>query len=318
MSRELKHLPGKSGGGISRKAAKTRKFAKCRENQPRTPKCCFVNSHSRNLQNSVFFSFLLCVLCASAANLLFFTSILRLPTLPFPFPTFFSVFSVSSCGESSLLVGLRRCLVSLTQSRIGQIGFRAKTQGSQSEETRWLLSRCSVQIRKLIRRHQDANGAGLPGDPGNQPPFFQGQHHLVDAGRRHPEEPLHVSLAGRLPVNLGVVVDEGQVLSLLVSELLLHQQRFAQGLTRVKVLPQAGGRMIATRPPLQPHSLGLCWEAPMRNLAGKIRFACRMLLKHPAFTLISLTVLALGTKGDSPHREERRGNTNRPFCEHLP
>ena len=32
----------------------------------------------------------------------------------------------------------------------------------------------------------------------------------------------------------------------------------------------------------------------MRNLAGEIRFAVRMLLKHPAFTLISLTVLALG------------------------
>ena len=58
----------------------------------------------------------------------------------------------------------------------------------------------------------DARGA--PDEAG----AFEGEHHLMDAGWRDLEVPLHVGFRGRLAEDPAVGVDEGEVLTLLVGE----------------------------------------------------------------------------------------------------
>src|SRR6516165_5548917 len=55
---------------------------------------------------------------------------------------------------------------------------------------------------------------GVPDEAG----AFEGQHHLVHAGWRDLEVPLHVGFRRRSAEDTAVGVDEGQVLTLLVSE----------------------------------------------------------------------------------------------------
>ena len=53
--------------------------------------------------------------------------------------------------------------------------------------------------------------------------LLQTQNHLMDCRWRHPEIALHVSFCRRTPVDLRVVVDEGEVLTLLGSIGALHR-----------------------------------------------------------------------------------------------
>jgi hypothetical protein len=47
---------------------------------------------------------------------------------------------------------------------------------------------------------------------------FEGEHHLMDGGRAHPEVALHVCFGGWTTEHLGISVNEGQVLTLLAGE----------------------------------------------------------------------------------------------------
>jgi hypothetical protein len=51
-----------------------------------------------------------------------------------------------------------------------------------------------------------------------RPARSEGEHHLMHAGWRDLEVPLHVGFRGRVAEDTAVGVDEGQVLTLLVGE----------------------------------------------------------------------------------------------------
>ena len=51
-----------------------------------------------------------------------------------------------------------------------------------------------------------------------RPARLEGEHHLMYAGWRDLEVPLHVGFRGRVAEDTAVGVDEGQVLTLLVGE----------------------------------------------------------------------------------------------------
>ena len=63
-------------------------------------------------------------------------------------------------------------------------------------------------------RQQKANAARLPWCLCNKFLSFQLHKHLVDGRRRNSKESLHVSLCGRLAIDLGVIVNKSQILSL--------------------------------------------------------------------------------------------------------
>ena len=65
---------------------------------------------------------------------------------------------------------------------------------------------------------QKLDAARDAGDPPDEVGAFEGEHHLMDAGWRDLEVPLHVGFRGRLAEDTAVGVDEGQVLTLLVGE----------------------------------------------------------------------------------------------------
>lgn len=67
---------------------------------------------------------------------------------------------------------------------------------------------------KFLWREKDFYGAGLPRYAGNEAPFFQRQYHLMHSRRSDMEIILHIALGGRTAVQLGIGVDEGEVLPL--------------------------------------------------------------------------------------------------------
>ena len=69
-----------------------------------------------------------------------------------------------------------------------------------------------VQTCALPISARDARG------PPDEAGAFEGEHHLVHAGRRDLEVSLYVSFRGRLAEDTAVGVDECQVLTLLVGE----------------------------------------------------------------------------------------------------
>lgn len=81
----------------------------------------------------------------------------------------------------------------------------------------------SLQGWQLRDRHQDANAAGLRWYALDEPALFQRDHHLMHAGRRHPEVALYVGLGRGAAVELGIVVDECQILALFL-RVLRHDQ----------------------------------------------------------------------------------------------
>ena len=68
------------------------------------------------------------------------------------------------------------------------------------------------------RARPELNAARDAGGPPDEAGAFEGEHHLVHAGRRDLEVPLHVGFRGRLAEDTAIGVDEGQVLTLLVGE----------------------------------------------------------------------------------------------------
>jgi tRNA-splicing ligase RtcB len=84
----------------------------------------------------------------------------------------------------------------------------------------------SFQFRKNIRRNQNANAARLARGARDEPPSFKSEDHLMNGRRRDIEVTLHISLGRRTLMNLGVVMDEGEVLTLLARERICHKQAF--------------------------------------------------------------------------------------------
>ena len=76
-------------------------------------------------------------------------------------------------------------------------------------------SKGGLKCGQLLGRQQDAQGTRLAGRPGEQALGFQVQNLLMNSRGRHPKEPLYVRLGRRPPMDLSVVVDEGEVLALL-------------------------------------------------------------------------------------------------------
>ena len=69
------------------------------------------------------------------------------------------------------------------------------------------------------RGNENFETAGCPGGAAEQSPTFQGEHHLVDGWRGDCEESLYVELSGRASIDLGLGVNERQILSLSFGEL---------------------------------------------------------------------------------------------------
>ena len=65
--------------------------------------------------------------------------------------------------------------------------------------------------------HQNLNAARDARGPPDEAGAFEGEHHLMHAGWRDLEVPLHVGFRGRVAEDTAVGVDEGQVLTLLVA-----------------------------------------------------------------------------------------------------
>ena len=64
------------------------------------------------------------------------------------------------------------------------------------------------KFQRCARRRGSADEAGA----------FEDEHHLMHAGRRDLEVPLHVGFRGRQAEDTAIGVDEGQVLTLFVGE----------------------------------------------------------------------------------------------------
>ena len=70
----------------------------------------------------------------------------------------------------------------------------------------------------MLGLDEKLDAAGDTGGPLDEAGAFESEHHLVHAGRRNLEVPLHVGFRGWLAEDTAVGVDEGQVLTLLVGE----------------------------------------------------------------------------------------------------
>ena len=68
------------------------------------------------------------------------------------------------------------------------------------------------------RARPDLDAARDARGPPDEAGAFEGEHHLMHAGWRDLEVPLHVGFRGRVAEDTAVGVDEGQVLTLLVGE----------------------------------------------------------------------------------------------------
>ncbi len=65
-----------------------------------------------------------------------------------------------------------------------------------------------------VRLDENPQGPSLPWTALKEPTPLESEHHLVNGGRCHAEEALHVCLGRRLPMDQGVHPDEGQILPL--------------------------------------------------------------------------------------------------------
>jgi hypothetical protein len=83
-------------------------------------------------------------------------------------------------------------------------------------------ARVLLQSRQILRRDKETNGARLPRLSFDEPIAFQGLDHIVDRRRGDPEIVLQVRLRWRAAVDLGVVVDECQILTLFCGEWRCH------------------------------------------------------------------------------------------------
>src|SRR5215472_8598205 len=70
------------------------------------------------------------------------------------------------------------------------------------------------QRRQMLRQHQQPNAAPLARRPLDQAIKLQSLDHLVNRGRGNLEIPLQIGLRGCLAVNLRIVIDEHQILTL--------------------------------------------------------------------------------------------------------
>jgi len=106
----------------------------------------------------------------------------------------------------------------------------------------------SLQLWQLLARQQQLERAALAWRPPDESQPLQAQDHLMDRRRRNLEIALHVSFRRRAPVDLRVIVDEGEVLPLLggIGCLRCHCD------VRLRVAPSAAGRLHAQhRPPVR-------------------------------------------------------------------
>lgn len=69
---------------------------------------------------------------------------------------------------------------------------------------------------EIVCRDQHSETSRLPRRACNESVLLEGEHHLVDRGRRDTEVALHVGLGRRLAVHARVEVNEGEVASLLL------------------------------------------------------------------------------------------------------
>jgi len=76
-----------------------------------------------------------------------------------------------------------------------------------------------VKLRNLLLGDEKTNWPGLPRDSTDQSILFQSQDHLVNRGSCHAEVHLHVAFGRGLVMDLGIAVDEREILSLFGREL---------------------------------------------------------------------------------------------------
>ena len=70
----------------------------------------------------------------------------------------------------------------------------------------------------MFRLDEELDAAGHAGLSCDEAGPLEGEHHLVDGGRRHPEVALQVGFGRRSPKHLGVGVDKSEILPLRLSE----------------------------------------------------------------------------------------------------
>ena len=80
------------------------------------------------------------------------------------------------------------------------------------------LRRVLLQSRQVLRLYKEANGSGLPRGSFDEAVALQCLDHIVNRRRRNLKVALQVRLCWSLAVDLSVVVNEGQILSLFYGE----------------------------------------------------------------------------------------------------
>ena len=75
-----------------------------------------------------------------------------------------------------------------------------------------------AQDGQVVGLNQKSDAACNPGLPGNQSCTLQGEHHLMNSGRRHLEIALEIGFRRCTAKHLGISVDEGKILPLLFRE----------------------------------------------------------------------------------------------------
>ena len=70
----------------------------------------------------------------------------------------------------------------------------------------------------MLNRYENTNRASRTGDACDETSPLERKNHLMNGGRRHPEEPLHVGLSWRQTVHKGVGANERKVLTLQLRE----------------------------------------------------------------------------------------------------
>ena len=75
-----------------------------------------------------------------------------------------------------------------------------------------------LQVRKFLSREQEPDGSSLPGSSLNEAVRFQGKDHLVNGWWADTKVSLHVGLGRRTAVDLAVVMNEREILSLFLRE----------------------------------------------------------------------------------------------------
>ena len=93
----------------------------------------------------------------------------------------------------------------------------------------------------MLNRYENTNRASRTGDACDETSPLERKNHLMNGGRRHPEEPLHVGLSWRQTVHKGVGANERKVLTLQLRESLAVIAH-AQGAT---TSPLKGARLYA-------------------------------------------------------------------------